>query len=98
MFVSVGSAATSPRAWASSTRPHCEKWQQEKPLGATWGDETDRADVLVFDPQGKNRASTPPASATASAWRSIPTTGDVWCSTNERDASATISSPTTSRA
>ena len=29
-------------------------WIAQHPLGASWGSETDRADVLVFDPDGKN--------------------------------------------
>ena len=42
--------------------------------------------MLAFDPDGKNAsACSPPASAIASGSRSIPTTGDLWCSTNERD-------------
>ena len=29
-------------------------WIAQHPLGASWGDETDRAGVLAFDPDGKN--------------------------------------------
>ena len=32
-----------------------QKWIAENPLGAAWGNESERADVLVFDPHGKNR-------------------------------------------
>jgi glucose/arabinose dehydrogenase len=37
-------------------------------LEAAWGNETDRADVLTFDPQGKDKRSSQPALATPSAW------------------------------
>ena len=31
-----------------------QSWIDKHPLGASWGNETDRADVLAFDPDGKN--------------------------------------------
>ena len=45
--------ATTPKAWR---RPPggLPAWIDEHPLGASWGSETDRADVLAFDPDGKN--------------------------------------------
>src|ERR1700730_3788010 len=52
MLVSVGSASNDGEGMA---RPPggLQSWSGEHPLGAGWGSETDRADVLMFDPDGK---------------------------------------------
>jgi len=44
-----------------------------------------RADVLEYTPKASSSRSTPTASATASAKPFNPITGQLWCSTNERD-------------
>jgi glucose/arabinose dehydrogenase len=61
------------------------KWNAEHPLGAAWGNETDRADVLEFTPEGKN------GRVFATGIRNcvglaVGHNGDLWCSTNERDS------------
>ena len=86
MFVSVGSGSNVADTMGKLDPEALKKWQQEKPLGATWGDETDRADVLVFDPQGKNQKVYATGIRNCVGMAVNPTTGDVWCSTNERDA------------
>ncbi|MGD0524511.1 MAG: PQQ-dependent sugar dehydrogenase [Polyangiaceae bacterium] len=48
-------------------------------------DETDRADVLAFDPIGRNRHVFASGIRNCSGLAVHPTTGDVWCATNERD-------------
>jgi glucose/arabinose dehydrogenase/cytochrome c2 len=48
-------------------------------------DERDRADVLVFDPQGRDRQVFAGGIRNCVGLAIHPTTGDVWCSTNERD-------------
>ena len=56
------------------------------PLGAAWGTETDRAGVLAFDPDGKNRADLRhrhPQLRRARDPARRPAM--LWCSTNERD-------------
>lgn len=85
MFVSVGSgsntAETMPRkdpaqihAWEAGTRP-----------GAAWGRETDRADVLVFDPEGHNRRIFADGIRNCVGLAVHPVSGALWCATNERD-------------
>jgi glucose/arabinose dehydrogenase len=86
MFVSVGSGSNVGDTMGKLDPAALEKWKQEKPLGATWGDETDRADVLVFDPQGKNQKVHATGIRNCVGMAVNPTSGDVWCSTNERDA------------
>src|SRR4051812_44522244 len=86
MFVSVGSASNVGDGMGKLNGEALRKWEQEKPLGAAWGNETDRADVLVFDPQGKGEKVYATGIRNCSGMAMNPTTGDVWCSTNERDA------------
>ncbi len=84
MLVSVGSASNVAEGMANPTGG-LPSWIAQHPLGASWGSETDRADVLAFDPSGKG------ASAFATGIRNCvglavhPDTGDLYCSTNERD-------------
>ena len=54
MYVSVGSGSNVGEAMGKLSAAELQKWRSAHPLGAAWGDETDRADVLAFDPQGKN--------------------------------------------
>jgi glucose/arabinose dehydrogenase len=85
MFVSVGSASNVAEDMRKLSPAAGRKWQEEKPLGATWGSETDRADVLVFDPDGKNKRIYATGIRNCVGMAINPTTGDLWCSTNERD-------------
>src|SRR5262245_36331928 len=48
MFVSVGSASNDGEGWANAVPPRA-RWEAEHGLGSAWGNETDRAAVLVFD-------------------------------------------------
>jgi len=56
----------------------------EHPLGAAWGNETDRADVLAFDPQGKSKKIFATGIRNCVGMAIAPD-GTLWCSTNERD-------------
>jgi glucose/arabinose dehydrogenase len=58
---------------------------QEHGLGSAWGNETDRAAVLVFDPAGRNRRVFASGLRNCVGLALHPMTGDLWCSTNERD-------------
>lgn len=78
MFVSVGSAANvateltgAPPAGAA--------------LGAGWGDEKDRADVLAFDPDGRNGRTYATGLRNCVAMALQPPGGTLWCVVNERD-------------
>jgi glucose/arabinose dehydrogenase len=97
MYVSVGSRSNDGEGMSRLSGASLQSFIADHPLGAAWGYETDRANVLAFDPQGKDKKSSPPASAIASAWRSRPT-----ARCGARPMSATISAttcrPITSRA
>jgi hypothetical protein len=87
MFVSVGSASNDGEGMGRLLDPSAmRKWEQDMPLGAAWGNEAERADVLVFDPQGKGRRIFATGIRNCAGLAVHPATGDLWCSTNERDA------------
>jgi hypothetical protein len=81
MFVSVGSR--------SNAAEHLGKFTPgslgSKMAGLLWGDETDRAAVLAFDPDGKNRSVFATGLRNCVGMDVHPRTGDLWCSVNERD-------------
>lgn len=92
MFVSVGSASNdaetmgpasiiSLRHWMAVLR----KWVKETLHGAASDNETERADVLVFDPEGKGRRIYASGIRNCVGMTVNVTTGELWCSTNERD-------------
>jgi glucose/arabinose dehydrogenase len=85
MFVSVGSASNDAEGMGRLDPAGLRKWEQGKPAGAAWGFESERADVLVFDPQGKDRRIYATGIRNCVGLAINPTTGDLWCSTNERD-------------
>jgi glucose/arabinose dehydrogenase len=85
MFVSVGSGSNVAEDMGKLDSAALQRWAQEKVLGAAWGRETERAAVLVFDPRGKDRRIYATGIRNCVGMAVNPTTGDLWCSTNERD-------------
>jgi len=86
MFVSVGSASNVAEEMPKKTPAEIKAWEAQYGLGATWGPEEKRADVLVYEV-----GSSEPARIFATGIRNCvgltiqPATGDLWCTTNERD-------------
>ncbi len=86
MFISVGSSSNVGEQIAPKTPAEIIAWEAEHGLGAAWGSEAQRANILVTDPQGQQ-----PLRAYATGIRNPvglaihPTTGELWVSTNERD-------------
>ena len=86
MFVSVGSQSNVAEDMPKKSPAEVKQWEAAHGLGATWGNEANRADVLVFAV-----GSGAPGKVFASGIRNCvgltiePTTGDLWCTTNERD-------------
>ena len=86
MFVSVGSQSNVAEDMPKKTPEEIKAWETERGLGAAWGTEENRADVLAFDVGAKK-----PGKVFASGIRNCvgltvqPKTGDLWCTTNERD-------------
>jgi glucose/arabinose dehydrogenase len=86
MFVSVGSSSNDAEGMPRMDTEGVRRHEAEHGLGAMWAGETDRADVLVFDPQGKSRRVFATGLRNCVGLAVQPGSGDVWCSTNERDA------------
>ncbi len=86
MYISVGSGSNVAETIAKKSPAEAAAWDAAHGLGATWGDETNRADVLVFDPDGKNGHVFASGIRNCVGLALSPETHDVYCSTNERDA------------
>jgi glucose/arabinose dehydrogenase len=86
MLVSVGSSSNIGETMGRKTPAQVTEWEAAHGLGAAWGPETQRANILVTDPEGSL-----PLRPYATGIRNPvglavhPTTGDLWVSTNERD-------------
>jgi glucose/arabinose dehydrogenase len=85
LYVSIGSATN----YASDIGPKppeaLAKWEADHGVGGAWGVETDRAAVLAFDPDGKNRRVYATGLRNCVGMLVYPGTGDLMCSVNERD-------------
>ncbi len=86
MFVAVGSLSNVAEDMPKKTADEIKAWDAEHGVGATWGREENRADVLVFD-VAANRPGRPYATGIRNcvALAVQPGTGDLWCTVNERD-------------
>ena len=87
MFISVGSGSNVAEGMSKKTPDQIRAWEAVHGRGAAWDAETNRADILVTDPEGHA-----PLRTFATGIRNgvgivvNPLTGDLWSSTNERDA------------
>lgn len=84
MLVSVGSASNVGEGMGSPPGG-LEAWSKAQPVGASWGYEAERAVVLTFDPEGKDRKLYATGIRNCVGLAIQPQTGMPWCSTNERD-------------
>ncbi len=82
MYVSVGSGSNI--AEEMPAHPPAA-WPQDHPLGAAWGTEAGRADVLEFTPDGKDGHPLATGIRNCVGLAVQPGAGALWCSTNERD-------------
>ena len=86
MFVSVGSGSNVAEEMVKKSPAEIAAWEAANGLGATWGSEEKRADVLVFEVGSRK-----PGKVFATGIRNCagltmqPATGTLWCTTNERD-------------
>jgi glucose/arabinose dehydrogenase len=78
MFVSVGSIGNIATDLTGSP-------PEGLPLGAAWDDDTNRADVLAFTPDGGAPRIFATGLRNCSAEAIQPATGTLWCAVNERD-------------
>jgi glucose/arabinose dehydrogenase len=85
MFVSVGSASNVAQAMPAKSPEAIRAWEAANGLGAAWGEENRRADVLVFGPDGSGGRRFATGLRNCSALAVQPGNGNLWCATNERD-------------
>jgi len=85
MFVSVGSQSNVAEGIGRKSQQEIAAWEAKHGLGAAWGFEDRRANVLVFDPQGRGGRTFATGLRNCVGMAVHPSTGDLWCSTNERD-------------
>jgi glucose/arabinose dehydrogenase len=62
-----------------------EAWIKTQPLGAAWDTEEKRADVLSYDPDGRNEKIVATGLRNCSGLTFQPVTNVPWCVVNERD-------------
>jgi glucose/arabinose dehydrogenase len=85
MYVSVGSGSNVAENMEKLTGDELQRFASSHPLGAASGREAGRADVLAFDPEGKNERVLATGIRNCVGMAIAAATGTVWCSTNERD-------------
>jgi len=86
MYVSVGSLSNAGEDMEAKTDELAAAWDAEKhAIGAGWGGEEGRADVLEFTPEGKDRRIYATGIRNCVGLAVHPRTADIWCATNERD-------------
>ena len=80
LFVSVGSGSNDDEGVSPPDQATISE-----ALGASFGDEKDRADVLAFDPDGGHERVYATGIRNCSGLAVQPGTGALWCAVNERD-------------
>ena len=86
MFISVGSGSNVADGMSKKSVDDAHAWEAEHGKGAGWDDETNRADILVTDPEGHAPLRTFATGIRNGVGIAVnPATGDLWSSTNERD-------------
>jgi glucose/arabinose dehydrogenase len=85
LFVSVGSATNIASGIGNKPPLALPEWEKRHGLGGAWAEETDRATVLAFDADGKNRRNFANGLRNCVGMLVHPDTGDLFCSVNERD-------------
>jgi len=85
MYLSIGSASNVAEGIGATPPEPLKQWEAKHGLGAAWGSELDRAVVLAFDPDGKNKRTFATGLRNCVGMYLYPRTGDLLCSVNERD-------------
>jgi len=86
LFVSVGSGSNAGEDMAEAPAEGLAAFIAAHPLGAAWGIEENRADVLAFSPDGGEKGVFATGLRNCSGLTVEPQTGDLWCVVNERDS------------
>jgi glucose/arabinose dehydrogenase len=86
LFISVGSGSNVAEGMSKKNPDDVRRWEAEHGRGAAWDAETNRADILVTDPEGHQPVHTFATGIRNGVGLAVnQETGDLWTSTNERD-------------
>jgi glucose/arabinose dehydrogenase len=86
LFISVGSGSNIAESVDKKDAAGVRAWENSHAVGSSWGSETHRADILVTDPLGREGLSSFATGIRNAVGLAVqPSTGALWCSTNERD-------------
>jgi glucose/arabinose dehydrogenase len=85
LLVSIGSATNVATNIGPNPPEPLAQWEAKHGVGAAWAEETDRALVLAFDPDGGNRRTYATGLRNCVGMLVYPATGELMCSVNERD-------------
>jgi glucose/arabinose dehydrogenase len=85
MYLSIGSASNVAEGIGAAPPEPLAQWEARHGLGAAWGSELDRALVLAFDADGKNKRTHATGLRNCVGMYLYPRTGELLCSVNERD-------------
>ena len=87
MFIQVGSGSNVAEGMSKKTTADIRLWEAEHGRGAAWDAETNRADILVTDPEGRQPLHSFATGIRNGAGLAVnEDTGELWASTNERDS------------
>lgn len=86
MFISVGSGSNVAEGMPAKSAAEIRAWEASHARGSAWGFEANRANVLVADPMGRGMRIFATGIRNPVGVAVQPGTGEVWVSTNERDA------------
>lgn len=85
MYLSIGSASNVAEGIGAAPPEPLAQWEAKHGLGAAWGTELDRALVLAFGADGRNKRTFATGLRNCVGMYLYPRTGDLLCSVNERD-------------
>jgi hypothetical protein len=86
MFLSIGSGSNVAEDMSKKNPEAIRLWESENGHGAAWGAESNRANIIVTDPEGRQPQRKFATGVRNGAVMAVNgSTGDLWVSTNERD-------------
>ncbi len=85
LYVAVGSRSNAAQGMRRLSASELKAHEAETARGAAWDEERDRAAVLIFTPDGERLGTLATGIRNCSGVAVEPTTGSLWCATNERD-------------
>ncbi len=86
LFIQVGSSSNVAQGMSRKSPQAIQAWEATHGRGAAWDNESNRADILVTDPEGKTPLQVFATGIRNGAGIAVDSsTGALWASTNERD-------------